>query len=117
MINGYRVEMGLSEREEDCPKHLVSMGAYVVIFPDKKYINTLDLSDFGNLEASYTSSGTVSFTPVNSLGETLLPAYIQPEEPREPENRSLWLDTSQQPPPWFSGRRGRGCGSAWRPPM
>lgn len=106
VINGYRVEMGLSEREEDCPKHLVSMGAYVVIFPDKKYINTLDLSDFGNLEASYTSSGTVSFTPVNSLGETLLPAYIQPEEPREPENRSLWLDTSQQPPTlvqWSAG--------------
>ena len=67
VINGYRVEMGLSEREEDCPKHLVSMGAYVVIFPDKKYINTLDLSDFGNLEASYTSSGTVSFTDRKSV--------------------------------------------------
>lgn len=106
VMNGYCVEMNLSEREEDCPKRLVSMGAYVVIFPDKKYINTLNLEDFGSLEGSYTSSGAVTLTPVNVLGEPMLPTYIQPEEPGEPENRSLWLDTSQQPPAlvqWSAG--------------
>lgn len=106
VVNGYGVELGLSERPEDCPKRLVSMGAYVVIFPDKKYINTLELSDFGNLEAEYRSGGTVTLTPSNALGEVLLPGYTQPEEPKDPENMALWLDTSQQPPvlvQWSAG--------------
>lgn len=41
-------------------KQLVSMGAYLVIWPDKKYINTKDLTDFGSLERSYESTGTVT---------------------------------------------------------
>jgi AraC-like DNA-binding protein len=39
VINGFRVDMGLSAAPEDCPKQLVSLGAYVIILPDKKYIN------------------------------------------------------------------------------
>ncbi len=92
VMNGYETEMGLT----DCPKQLVSMGAYVVIFPDKKYINTVDLSDFGNLEAEFLSSGPVRFTPADGLGEALIPSYIQSEEPQEPENGALWLDNSGQ---------------------
>ena len=41
-------------------KQLVSMGAYLVIWPDKKYINTKDLTDFGSLERRYESTGTVT---------------------------------------------------------
>ena len=106
VINGYGVELGLSERKEDCPKRLLSMGAYVVIFPDKMYINTLDLTDFGNLEAVHTTSGTVTFTPAAADGTPLLPSYTQPQEPENPENMALWLDTSQQPPAlvqWSAG--------------
>ena len=98
VVSGYEIEMGLSEREEDCPKSLVSMGAYVLIFPDKKYINTLNLTDFGNLEAEFTTQGEVTLTPAAADGTLLLPSYRQPEEPAEPENMALWLDTSQQPP-------------------
>ena len=36
----------------DEPKTMVSMGAYAVIFPDKVYINTQDISDYGRLESS-----------------------------------------------------------------
>ena len=106
VVNGYEVEMGLSEREEDCPKHLVSMGAYVVIFPDKKYINTLDLTEFGRLEAEFTTEGAVTLTPSEADGTPLVPAYRQPEEPQDPANMALWLDTSQQPPAllqWSAG--------------
>ena len=42
VINEHPVEMGLSTAEDDCPKSLISMGAYVIIMPDRKYINTLD---------------------------------------------------------------------------
>ena len=90
VMNGYETELGLT----DSPKQLVSMGAYVVIFPDKKYINTVDLSDFGSLEAEFLSSGPVRFTPADADGQTMIPAYIQSEEPQEPENGTLWLDNS-----------------------
>ena len=90
VMNGYETELHLT----DSPKQLVSMGAYVIIFPDKKYINTADLSDFGNLEGEFTSAGTVKFTPVDGDGKPLIPAYTQPEEPEKPENGALWLDTS-----------------------
>ena len=108
VVNGYEVEMGLSEREADCPKRMVSIGAYVIIFPDKKYINTLNLTDFGNLEAEFTTEGTVTLTPSTSGGEALLPAYSQPEEPQDPANMSLWLDTSQQPPVLLQWSQGSG---------
>lgn len=90
VMNGYETELHLT----DSPKQLVSMGAYVIIFPDKKYINTADLSDSGNLEAEFTSAGMVKFTPVDGDGKPLIPAYTQPEEPEKPENGALWLDTS-----------------------
>lgn len=54
-----RVPMALSTAAADCPKQLVSMGAYVVILPDKKYVNTRELSDFGDIEAEFTGSVTV----------------------------------------------------------
>lgn len=108
VVNGYPVELDLSEREEDCPKQLVSMGAYVIIFPDKKYINTLDLTDFGRLEGEVTTEGTVTLTPAAADGSALLPKYSQPEEPKEPENMALWLDTSRQPPALLQWSAGTG---------
>ena len=38
VMNEYRVDLGLN----NAPKQLISMGAYVIIMPDKKYINTKD---------------------------------------------------------------------------
>lgn len=43
----------------DSKKQLVSMGAYILIFPDKKYYNTAT-DTFGSLEASFTTTGTVT---------------------------------------------------------
>ena len=49
VINQKEIDMRLNDE----PKQLISMGAYVIIWPDKKYINTQDLSDYGNIEAFY----------------------------------------------------------------
>ena len=38
----------------DSPKQLVSMGAYIVIWPDKKYINTQDLTDYAPLTTRWS---------------------------------------------------------------
>ena len=97
VMNEYRVDIGLSTKEEDCPKMLVSMGAYVIILPDKKYINTLDLTDYGDIEASYTSSGGVTFELSNISGEVYAAPVVSDTEPANPTNMSLWIDTSVKP--------------------
>lgn len=89
VINGCRVDMKLSEK----PKTMVSMGAYVIILPDKKYINTADLSDFGNLEAEAAGLDPV-LTPANLDGEDRIPAAYGPVPPEDPEPGQLWVDTS-----------------------
>lgn len=93
VMDGYAVEMNLS----DTPKQLVGMGAYVIIFPDKKYINTACLTDFGDLEAEVITRGTVTYTPAGLDGQTRIPDYVQSAEPTEPENMALWMDTSTSP--------------------
>lgn len=77
-------------------RHLVSFGAYVIIYPDKKYVNTKDLSDYGDLEASFSTSGTVTYTMCNVEGEPYS-AVISASEPSDPENGDYWIDTSQTP--------------------
>ena len=46
IVNQDRISMGLSlDKDENgkiIPKTLISMGAYIIIMPDKKYINTVD---------------------------------------------------------------------------
>lgn len=96
VMNEYRVDMGLSTKEEDCPKMLVSMGAYVIILPDKKYINTLDLTDYGDIEATYTG-GNVTFELCNISGEAYAAPVVSDTEPANPTNMSLWIDTSVKP--------------------
>ena len=97
VMNEYRVDMGLSTEESDCPKQLISMGAYVIILPDKKYINTADLSDYGQIEAEVTTTAPVTFTPCKMDGTTFRPDYIQPTQPTAPANMALWMDTSVTP--------------------
>lgn len=45
----------------DSKKQFVSMGAYILIFPDKKYYNT-ETNTFGNLEASFAQGVSGSIT-------------------------------------------------------
>ena len=97
VFNGYPVSMGLSTRPEDCPKRLVSMGAYVIILPDKMYFNTEDTTDFGRIEASVTTSAPVSFTLCRVDGTEYADGDIPRDEPSEPANMELWIDTSTEP--------------------
>ena len=83
-IAGNRVLSGLSQGQ----KQLVSMGAKVVIFPDKKWVNTVDLSS-GSLEA-YEEDEAVSFTLVDSHG-VAFSAALSPDAPEDPRQGDLWL--------------------------
>ena len=90
-----RVPMGLTADEK--PKTLVSMGAYVIVMPDKKYVNTADLSDFGRIEASFETTSEARFTLCSREGVDYgtVPAQSDPPEPTEAI--SFWIDTSQKP--------------------
>ena len=81
----------------DTPKQMVSMGAYIIIMPDKKYINTLDYSDKGSIEAEFKSTGTVSYELCRSDGRTYESVTVSATEPEDPENMMLWIDTSTDP--------------------
>ena len=88
-VNGYPVDLGLTAGT----KQLVSMGAYALIFPDKKYLNTKDFTDCGSMEARVTTAGPVAATLCTRDGTALryVAAAAAPESPLEGD---LWLDTA-----------------------
>lgn len=90
-----RIEMGLT----DTPKELISMGAYVIILPDKKYINTTDLTDYGNIEASFETLGQYTFSCAlcRESGEQYQIRDVGDTEPTTIAEGVFWLDTSTTP--------------------
>lgn len=97
VIGETRHALGLSVQPEDCPKQLISMGAYILIFPDKCYISTLDSADRGSLDAAFTSAGEVTLSLCREDGTLLSPKFTQANAPEAVENGALWLDTSCSP--------------------
>lgn len=97
-INGYPVAgLVLSTLDSDCPKTLISMGAYVIIMPDKKYVNTEKLTDYGNIEAEVVTSEAVTFSMCRVDGEEYGEILMQDAEPTSPSNLDYWIDTSSTP--------------------
>lgn len=89
VMNGVRVDLGLTEGE----KQLVSMGAYVIILPDKVWVNTLDLNRHGSMEAVFSTDTDVVFTLSTVTGEDMGEPVASDREPEDPETGTLWLDT------------------------
>jgi hypothetical protein len=85
---------------------LVSMGAYLIVFPDKKYINTTNYEDSGDLEKvvelQYDGSldttylGQIEFKPCTLDGKPIEPTVAN-TEPKTPNALDYWLDTSVVP--------------------
>ena len=53
-----RIEMGLEVTSPITPKQLISMGAYVIIMPDRKYINTIKNGTCKNQSCPYAFRGS-----------------------------------------------------------
>ena len=88
------------------PRQVVSMGAYIVVFPDGIYVNTLPNEyDEGHLGAYYTSeynNGNNSYNVKIDLckadGTVYTPKYKEATQPTGTiDNGSIWLDTSSKP--------------------
>lgn len=110
-INGYKVEMGLSTDPEDCPKTLISMGAYVIVMPDKKWVKTIankddeTLFEHGSIEAEWNNkaynNADVDLEMCKADGSKYENVFINEIAPEITEKMKegeedipLWLDTS-----------------------
>ena len=97
VMNEYRVDLGLNDE----PKQLISMGAYVIIMPDKKYVNTQDLADHGNIEAFYPGveglDVLASYEMCKIDGTAYTGTTKSASAPENPTNMQLWIDTSSTP--------------------
>ena len=102
-INGYPIVFEGNDTLNAEPKTLISMGSYVIIMPDKFYINTQNYGDKGKIEKTFDAkTGTVQFNLCKLDGEGYdIPqtnisdsAPTLPEGKDEHDNLTLWLDTS-----------------------
>ena len=104
IINEYetvKVDMGLNDE----PKQLISMGAYVIVMPDKKWVNTID-HKWGNIDAHFDNGETrsdVSFSLCTIDGADYDIKFFDKEEPTEEkypnnlENLDFWINTGTTP--------------------
>ena len=78
------------------PKQMVSMGAYLLIFPDGAYYNTANPMDYGNLNRMYQSpaGGTVSYTLCDLDGTAYTGWTLGDTAPANPQDGALWMDSS-----------------------
>ena len=87
VIGDHFVELGLDPMTT---KTVVSMGSYVLIFPDKKYVNIKNLDDYGDMEAVVEISSSFTAKPCDIQGNALT---ILQELPAEPAHGVLWLNS------------------------
>ena len=89
--NGYAT--GLTNLQTQRETRLVSMGAYICVFPDKKYLNTADLSDYGDMGTTWNYTGGVTYTMCHADGEYYTSVTKSSTEPVNPLNGDVWIDT------------------------
>lgn len=118
-VSGFSLPSGgasetFPEYGPECPCKMVSMGAYVVFFPDKKYFNLLEyldtsrpteeVGDKGSLDAyvniSPTSNNTVTYEMCRRDGTVY--TGVSSSAPESPTEGALWLDGSTLKT-WSSG--------------
>lgn len=88
------VDLGLSS----ALKRFVRMGAYLIILPDKKWINTADAAEYGDMsdfKAEFEEDeGEVVFATVYKNGSAM--SYTASSTaPVSPADKALWYDTTE----------------------
>lgn len=88
-MNQYMTGVNIS----DGKKRLVSMGAYLCIFPDGIYFNTEDYSDNGYMAEENKIEGEVTYTPCKMNGDTITISYTGSTKPENASPGQYWLNT------------------------
>lgn len=73
-------------------KQLVSMGAYICVFPDKLYYNTQDPADYGAMGAQWSYDGQVEYAMCSLTGEEYGEAVSSATAPENPADGDYWID-------------------------
>ena len=90
-----QVNLGLSLEEDFLPKKLVKFGSYIIVLPDKKYFNTVDPEDKGEIEQSVFSGENGTVFPFDLKNEkTFMIANWSDTAPENPSDGDYWVDTS-----------------------
>lgn len=103
-----KVNLKLTEEKDKdgkiIPKTLISMGAYVIILPDKKYINTVNITDYGNIDEIVETTTSVTFelcsvdgVKYNNTEKGATPPTITDEMNKDASKIPFWIDTSTTP--------------------
>ena len=94
LSNGATVDMGLIEGL----KQLISIGSYIIILPDKKWINTVKKDGADEYEWGYIEHkqefDQVTFTLCDQHGIALPQPTSDSTPPQNPKNGDYWLDIS-----------------------
>lgn len=98
-IDGVLFEgLQLSSEASMQPKHMVAMGAYVCIWPDKVYLNLANPDDCGQMGAKWTAGDdmviSAMMTRKDGRDYDMEDVTISDMAPAEPEDKQLWIDTS-----------------------
>lgn len=91
----------LSADDNKCPKNIIGMGAYIVIFPDKKFVNLLDTTDKGSLEnkvelINNAGGRLTQITPCTADGAAYDTSHVGKKPPENPGNGTVWVDTTNE---------------------
>lgn len=80
------------------PKTLIGMGAYLTVWPDKIYVNTADLTDWGYIDQvnSVPAGSVIEMTVCKADGTAYEITSDSASEttPENPQNGQVWIDTS-----------------------
>ena len=84
----------ISENADMLPKTLIGMGAYILLFPDKLYINTQDFSDCGSMEHTFSAQHgqPLRYAMCRRDGTEYGNPTVSDHAPEDPQNGALWVD-------------------------
>lgn len=90
----------LSLSPEMLPKQMVTMGAYVVIFPDGAYYNTQNTDDYGYIDRYWQNNAGINVRySLCQMDGTIYAdedITVSDNAPASPEDGQLWIDTSAE---------------------
>lgn len=73
-------------------KQLVSMGAYICVFPDRLYYNTADGAQYGSMDAKWSYKGRVRCSMCDIDGTEYPAADESAAAPETPDDGDYWID-------------------------
>lgn len=78
-IGGIEYDLGVGAESPDRPKQIVRMGAYLIVLPDMAYVNTVDTTEYGKIEDTFSGDIEYEVTVVDFEGNS--PDYSQVQKP------------------------------------